>query len=232
MVDLSSEIQKGIVGLFSYLLLGILFYLVFRKIKPTINQPRNIVVSIIDFLLHNLIKSVKTDLGPHFEKHVGFLIFLFFVVLISNLVGLLPKFPVPSMSPQLVLGLSLLCFIYFNYYGIKELGLKKYLKHMASPLIDLGLPFKIIAIIIFCVELISTCLRVGTLTLRLIVAMFSDHSLLDIFATTNLGMLFGFIPIGFFFYLVGFFISFVQAYVYFILNMLYIQIAVTESDDH
>ena len=91
--------------------------------------------------------------------------FIFF----ANLMTLIPGFSPPTSSLNITLGCALTVFILFNYYGLQANGFG-YVKHLAGPKWYL-------APLIFPIELISTCVRPVTLSIRLMVNMAVDHLL-------------------------------------------------------
>lgn len=232
MFDYSNIFKDSLVGLFSISVAVVLLALLVRKISPTKVSTQSLMTTLADFALTKLAQLCENVMGRNLtRKHGGFVIFLFFAVLALNLVGLIPGMPAPSTNPLIVLALALLSFFYFNYYGIKENGLG-YFKHMASPLIDMGFSFKVIACFVFFFELVSLLLRIVSLTLRLVIAISVDHKLLEVFVTSDFGLLFGFIPVAAVFYFIGLFVSFIQAYVFFFLNAIYVYLAEHAHDDH
>jgi F-type H+-transporting ATPase subunit a len=145
-------------------------------------------------------------------------IFIFF----SNIMGLIPGFLPPTSSWNITAGCALVVFVMFNYYGFKENGFG-YVKHLAGPWIHpLALP---INILIFCIEVLSTCIRPLTLSIRLMVNMAVDHMLLGLF--TGLVMIFVPIPIM----MLGTLVALVQTLVFCLLTAIYISLA-TEHEEH
>jgi len=144
---------------------------------------------------------------------------LFLFVLTSNLIGLIPGFVPPTSNVNTTLGLGITSFIMYNYYGFQAHG-PSYLKHFLGPiwwLIILMLPL----------ELIDNFLRPLTLNLRLLMNMFADHLVLDIF--TDLTRLI--VPVVF--YMLGMFVSIIQAFVFTLLSLVYVSLAVSgHGDDH
>ena len=75
-------------------------------------------------------------IGHGFKKHVPFLATLFFFILISNFVGLIPGCKTPTGTISVTWALATISFIYFNVWGIKAKGGLGYLKSFAPA----GLP--------------------------------------------------------------------------------------------
>jgi F-type H+-transporting ATPase subunit a len=145
-------------------------------------------------------------------------VFIFF----SNMMGLIPGFLPPTSTWNITAGCALVVFVMFNYYGLKENGFG-YIKHLAGPWIS---PFAIpINILIFFIELLSTCIRPITLSIRLMINMAVDHLLLGIF----MGLVAIFLPVPIM--MLGTLVALVQTLVFCLLAAIYIALA-TEHEDH
>jgi F-type H+-transporting ATPase subunit a len=139
--------------------------------------------------------------------------FIFF----GNLIGLVPGFTPPTSCWSITLGCSLVVFVAFNYYGIKENGMG-YFKHLAGPM-------PAMAPLIFPLEVISLCLRPLTLSIRLMLNMAVDHLLVTISA----GIFVLFLPIPIM--VLGTLVIIVQVVVFCLLSSIYIALA-TEHEEH
>jgi F-type H+-transporting ATPase subunit a len=129
-----------------------------------------------------------------------------------------PGFYPPTENINTNLACALVVFVYYNYHGIKEQGIKKYLQHMAGPVIWL-MP------LIFCIELVSHAVRPVSLSVRLLGNIVGDHMVLGMFS----GMVPLFLPIVFMG--LAIFISVMQAFVFTLLSIVYIQMACV-SEEH
>lgn len=183
---------------------------------------------------------VRSDMGENvighgYKKHVPFLATLFFFILISNFVGLIPGCKTPTGTISVTWALATISFVYFNYCGIKAKGGLGYLKSLAPS----GLPVVMVPII-WVLELVSTCIRWLTLAVRLYGNMFAGHMVLGIFALASsifltvgiqaIDPLSGVLTIPWFVLLIAMYaletlVAFLQAYVFTILSAVYIQIA-------
>ncbi len=154
-------------------------------------------------------------------KYYRFVATMFIVIFIANMIGFIPGFLPPTESINTTLALGVFSFLYFNIKGCKELGTVNYLKHFAGPLWYM-------AILIFPIEIISTCIRPLSLGLRLYGNMYGDHMVLGTFS--SLAPLL--VPIVFM--LLGTLVSFIQAYVFVMLSMVYVSLATAHHDhgDH
>ena len=160
---------------------------------------------------------------------------LFFFILISNFVGLIPGCKTPTGTISVTWALATISFIYFNVWGIKAKGGLTYLKSFAPA----GLPKPMVPVIWF-LELISTCIRWLTLAVRLYGNMFAGHMVLGIFALASsvfltvgiqaLDPISGVLSLPWFLLLIAMYaletlVAFLQAYVFTVLSAVYVQIA-------
>jgi len=151
------------------------------------------------------------------------------LILISNLMGMVPLFMPPTESVNVTFALGLASFIYFNYIGIKENGLGKYIAHFAGPKLPLlMLP---ITALIFVIEIVSTLFRPFTLGIRLFANMFADSQLYSQIS----GLYPPFTHFGVQFVLLlplGLFVALVQTLVFTLLSMIYINLALPHHAEH
>jgi F-type H+-transporting ATPase subunit a len=161
---------------------------------------------------------MKDMMGPRRAKRYFPIIgtsacFIFF----SNILGLIPGLRPPTSTWNITVGCSIIIFVAFNYYGIKENGLG-YFKHLAGPVWWL-------APLIFLIEVLSLCIRPITLSIRLMLNMAVDHLLVSI--VTGMVMLLVPIPI----LMLSTLVCVVQVVVFCLLSSIYITPA-TDHDDH
>ena len=150
-------------------------------------------------------------------KHFSYIATIFLLIFISNAIGLIPGFLPPTESLNTTLALGVFSFLYFNIKGCKEVGTLNYFKHFAGPLWYM-------AVLIFTIEIISTCIRPVSLALRLYGNMYGDHMVIGTFSHL--------VPIGVpvIFMLLGLLVSFIQAYVFIMLSMVYVSLATAHQD--
>jgi ATP synthase subunit 6 len=158
-----------------------------------------------------------------------FLLFysVFFFILISNLIGLLPfAFTVTS---QLVLTFGLSFFLFF---GINWMSVSKHQFNYLSLFLPAGSPFAMAPLLV-PIEIISYVARVFSLAIRLFANMMAGHCLLKIIAGFAWTMmlsggfisLFSLIPLTVVFLVTGLelIVAFLQAYVFCLLLSIYIR---------
>jgi F-type H+-transporting ATPase subunit a len=217
----------------TFLLVGILLIVtgfIYRMKLSSITNPvipdkgitfRNVVEVYGKFIYSQCNAVLGEKDAPVYFKFVATIFILIFA---SNVIGLIPGFLPPTEHLSTTLALGCFSFIYFNAKGCKELGTINYLKHFAGPLWYM-------AVLIFPIEILSTCIRPISLALRLNGNMMGDHKVLTTFLNLevmgfNIAWLGGAIP----FYLLGLLVCFIQAYVFTMLSMVYISLATAHHD--
>lgn len=143
-------------------------------------------------------------------------------ILFSNYLGMIPGILPPTSNLRITAGCSIVIFLAFNYYGIKENGIG-YFKHLFGPW--MGPLFLPVNILIFAVEVVSLFVRPVTLSIRLFLNLAVDHLLLTIFS----GLVAVFVPVPIM--LLGALVCIVQVVVFCLLSSIYIGLA-TEHEDH
>ena len=183
---------------------------------------------------------VRGDMGENvighgYERHMPFLLTLFFFILIANFVGLIPGAKSVGGTISITWALAAISFVYFNYYGIKAKGGWGYIKAIAPS----GLPGPMVPVIWFF-EMLSLLLRVLTLAVRLYGNMFAGHMVLGIFslatsifilsAIQSMNVVTALPSIGWFVLLLAMYalellVAYIQAYVFTVLSAVYISLA-------
>ena len=140
-------------------------------------------------------------------------------IFLSNCLGLIPGMVPPTSNLNVTAGCAMLVFVTFNYYGIRDNGLT-YLKHMCGwGTFDNVFASIALAMLMFPIELISTCVRPVTLAIRLMLNITVDHLLLGIF----MGIFALFLPLPIM--MLGIIVICVQTLVFCLLTAIYIGLA-------
>lgn len=140
-----------------------------------------------------------------------------FVILFSNLMGLIPGFTPPTDSLNTTVAMSMVIFFSTHIFGLKENGVA-YLKHFLGPVWWLAPLFLVI-------ELISHVARPLSLSIRLMANMFADHQVLS--QVSNLvAWIVPAAPM-----VLGTLVCVVQTLVFCILSTVYISMAVAHHDE-
>ena len=199
--------------------------------------PHKKFVGTVEYGYEFISNSVGADvIGEGYKKHVPFLATLFFFILIANVIGLIPGAKAAMGTISITWALAAVSFVYFNFYGLKELGVLHYMKSFAPA----GIPKPMVPIIWF-LEFVSMVIRILTLAVRLYGNMLAGHMVLAVFslATTiflqcavfQMDLVVGIPALAWFFllffmYALETLVAFLQAYVFTILSSSYIGMAI------
>lgn len=134
---------------------------------------------------------------------IGMLIF------VSNMMGVIPGFESPTANINMTLALALIVFVYYNYEGIKENGFVHYFAHFMGPV-------KVLAPLMFPIEIISHLSRIVSLSFRLFGNVRGD----DMFLLVLLMLVPWLVPLPAFFML--FFFGILQTFIFMILTYVYL----------
>lgn len=174
---------------------------------------------LFDLMIESFIKFQDSIIGVENRKFFPLCASVFFFLFFSNIIGLIPGMPGITTTVWVNVGIALVVFTAYNYYGIKENGLVGYLKHFCGPIWWIAPMF-------FLLEIISNVFRILTLNLRLYWNITADHILVGIF--TDLTK----VLVPCIFYALGTFVSFMQAFVFTVLTMIYILLATQHEEEH
>lgn len=218
------NLQKVIGAFFVAALLLVLGSLAAGCVRSKEGREKHIVpgkfslTSLFDFILSAFISYHDSIAGKANRKYASLSATVFLFIFTSNMLGLVPGFPAITTTVWVNVAMALVVFASFNIYGIREHGFVNYMKHFAGPVWWL-------AWFLFPLEIVSTCLRVLTLNLRLYWNISADHMVLAAFTD-----LFSYV-VPVIFYVLGTFVSFMQAFVFTTLTIVYIFLAVQHGEE-
>lgn len=168
-------------------------------------------------LVYGFVKDTMEEVGLHHgDRYTAFFATLFIFILFMNLLGLIPTLESPTMYVMVPLGLALATFVYYNYHGVRELGILGYLKQFLGPVWWL-------AVLMVPLEIISHLARVLSLSVRLYANMFAGDQVT--LAFLNLTKLVA--PV--IFMVLHLFVALLQAYVFMLLAIIYVNIATSHE---
>lgn len=182
----------------------------------------------LEMLIEMLAGLAEQNMGPNWRKYFPFIATLFFFILVSNMIGLIPGIDGATSNANTNWAWAIISFGLHQYVGVKEHGWG-YINHFLGPsLYDLKLGGKtyhlrLMAPLYAPIELISHLSRVFTLAVRLLANMFADHTVVAVWL--------GLVPIAVpaIFMGLGVLVAFLQAYVFAMLSMIYIGLALEEA---
>jgi F-type H+-transporting ATPase subunit a len=182
-----------------------------------IPPPRFGLRNLFEMLADAVYGLMEGVLGPkEAKRYLPLIGSLFFFVLFSNLMGLIPGLLPPTATLKTTVVLGVMVFILTHVFGLRAHGLA-YLKHFLGPvwwLAPLMLP----------IELVSHIARPVSLSLRLLGNIVADHKVVAVFFAT-IPLL---VPVPFL--VMGVLVSLVQAVVFSLLSTIYISTAIAHEE--
>jgi F-type H+-transporting ATPase subunit a len=206
------------------ILVAVLLMVVVAILKASLSADKPGALQHVFELLYGFFNSTAEQVGMHHaHQYVPYIGTIGIFILSMNLIGIIPAFESPTMSPWVPAGLAIVTFFYFNAMGFKAHGIK-YLAHFAGP-VRFSNPIATFAIILFLVpiELISMFIRPLSLTVRLYGNMFAGEQVTTVF----LSLLRFALPAAAM--ALHVFVSLIQAYVFLLLTTIYIATATAQE---
>ena len=171
-----------------------------------------------EILTQMLAGLAEQNMGHNWRRYFPFIATLFFFILISNVMGLIPGLGGGTSSANVTWAWAIISFAVHQYVGVKEHGVG-YIKHFIGPV-----PW--LAPLYIPIELLSHLSRVFTLAVRLLANMSADHIVVGVW----LALVPVVVPA--IFMGLGVLVAFLQAYVFAMLSMIYIGLAAQHDDSH
>jgi len=178
-------------------------------------SPKVNLLNILEVGVESLYGLFEGILGHDAKKHMPLLGGIFFYIFVNNILGLIPGVHAATDHMNTNLGIAIIIFFYYNFYGFKAHGIG-YLKHFLGPI-------WVMAPLIGAIEIIGHCVRPVTLSVRLLSNMTADHMVLSLFSD----MVPWVVPVIFMAF--GIFVSFVQAFVFTLLSSVYVGLATSHE---
>jgi F-type H+-transporting ATPase subunit a len=169
----------------------------------------------------------RTTIGDDWRRYFPLVGTIFFFVLVSNLLSLVPGILGSTGDPNVTFAWGLISFLAYNYVGIRHHGWK-YIYQFMGPVLwqpQIGghhYHVRLLAPIFLPLELVLHVARIATLGIRLLANMFADHKVITIW----LGMVPMLLPAVFMG--LGILVCCLQAFVFALLTMIYIGLALAE----
>lgn len=215
-----------------FLLASIAILSGYAKMKPEQMSDEEILppkkfgfIAFIELCWSVVSSTLESTIGEkNWMRFVGVLGGTFFVLIVSNLSGVLPGFSPATSSMSFTFAAAIAIFVYFNYYGIKESGFD-YIKHLAGPVLWM-------APLMFVIEFISLMSRPVSLSLRIFGNISGDHFVFAIFSGLMKDLYIPFIPIPAIFLGFGTFVACLQAFIFMTLSAVYIKLALESKEQH
>lgn len=184
--------------------------------------------NVLEVIVEQLTTLAKDIMGPSWKTWFPFVGAIFFFVLLSNLLGLIPAVGGATSDVNTTTAWAIISYCLFNFVGIREHGWKYIIKYMGPSLFDAHIGGKhvhmrLLAPLFLVLEIPLDAARIVTLSVRLLANMFADHTVVSVFL--------GLVPVGVpaIFLGLGTLVCVLQAFVFSLLTMIYINIALQEA---
>jgi F-type H+-transporting ATPase subunit a len=199
------------------LLVALILIVLFALLRPRLSMDRPGKLQHTFELFYNFVRGESEDaVGHGGSKYLPFFGTLFLFILFCNLIGIVPGFESPTMTPSVPAGCAIATFCYYNAMGLREQGVGKYLAHFAGPM-----PF--LAPLMVPIELISHMARPLSLTVRLFANMYAGEQVTLVFLSLT------YFAVPAIFMGLHVFVSLLQAYIFMLLTMMYVSGAVSHD---
>lgn len=199
------------------ILVVVIIMVLFGFLKSRLSADKPGKLQLIFEAIYQFVAGQARDSVEHgASKYVPFFGALFIFILFMNLIGVIPGFESPTMTPAVPAALALSAFLYYNAQGFREHGVGRYLAHFAGPM-------PLLAPLMIPIEFISHLARLLSLTIRLYANMFAGEKV----TITFLSLTYFLLPSVFMGLHV--FVAFLQAFIFMLLTMIYVGGAVAHE---
>ncbi len=217
-----------IIMLFIPLLL--LFFPLIHRFNVIPSRFQSMIEALFEFLQSQLRSVFKKE--ADFGKWMPLFIALFYFILMSNLLGLIPTFHAVTSNINVTGSLAAVIMVLGLFMGLKRNGIAGYFIRLTPH--DIAIPFRIM---MFPLEIISLISRPLTLAIRLYANTFAGHLLLLILlGLTEMVKSVFFVPFDIFFVLIilmfEIFVALIQAFIFAYLSAAYITDAMYLGENH
>ena len=183
--------------------------------------------NVFEVIIENLGDLGETTIGPEWRKYFPVVGTIFFFVLVSNLMSLVPGLLGSTSDANVTYAWAIISFVVYNAVGIAKHGWKYIYQFMGPALMNKEIGgtmyhIRVLAPAFLPLEIVLHLARIATLGIRLLANMFADHQVIVIW----LGLVPAVVPA--IFMGLGTLVCFLQAFVFALLTMIYIGQALEE----
>jgi len=183
--------------------------------------------NLVEVLVEWLAGMAQDRMGPDWRRYFPIVGTMFFFILVSNLMGLIPGLDGATSDVNTTAAWAVISWIFYTAIGIAKHKHKYLIKFLGPSFFEKEIAgrhvhFRLLAPVFFVLEVPLDLARMLTLAIRLLANMFADH--------TVVGVWLSLVPIGVpaIFMGLGLVISFLQAFIFALLTMIYIGLALDE----
>ncbi len=183
--------------------------------------------NMLEVIVQALGDMARDLIGPEWRKYFPIVGTMFIFILVSNLLGLIPGVGGATSDANTTWAWALISWLVYTWVGIAKHKHNYLVKFMGPSFFEKEMfgrtvHFRLLAPLIFVIELPLDLARILTLAVRLLANMFADHTVIAVWI--------GLVPIGIpaIFMGLGLIVSVLQAFIFSLLTMIYIGLALQE----
>ena len=183
--------------------------------------------NVMEVLVEWLAGMAEERTGPEWRRYFPIIGTMFFFILISNLLGLLPTLDGATSDVNTTAAWAIIAWGLYTWIGITKHRSRYLVKFLGPSFFDAEIGgrvvhMRLLAPIFIVLEIPLDFARMLTLTVRLLANMYADHTVIVVWLSLA--------PIGVpaIFMGLGLVISFLQAFVFALLTMIYIGLALDD----
>jgi len=183
--------------------------------------------NVVEVLVEWLSGMAADRMGPDWRKYFPLVGTMFFFILVSNLMGLIPGLDGATSDANTTWAWAVIAWLFYTGIGIAKHKGKYILKFMGPSFFEKEIGgrvvhFRLLAPVFLPLELLLDLARMLTLSVRLLANMFADHTVIAVWLSL--------VPIAVpaIFMGLGIIISVLQAFIFSLLTMIYIGLALDE----
>jgi F-type H+-transporting ATPase subunit a len=184
--------------------------------------------NVFEVLVEWLAGLARDRMGPDWRKYFPLVGTIFFFILVSNLLGLIPGFDGATNNINTTLAWAIIAWVFYTAIGFRTHGVSNYMTKFLGPsffekrIAGRVVHFRLLAPLFFILEVPLDIARIATLAIRLFANIMAGHQV--IWVALMLA------PLGApaLFFGLEFIVSFLQAFIFSLLTMVYIGLALDE----
>jgi F-type H+-transporting ATPase subunit a len=184
--------------------------------------------NVLEVLVEWLSGLARDRMGPDWRKYFPVVGTLFFFILVSNLMGLVPGLSGATSNANTTWACAIIAWVVYTVVGLMKHGFGNYMVKFMGPsffekeIFGRHVHFRLLMPVFLVLEIPLDFARILTLAVRLLANMFADHTVVLVWLAL--------VPIGIpaIFMGLGLIVSFLQAFVFSLLTMIYIGLALEE----
>jgi F-type H+-transporting ATPase subunit a len=180
--------------------------------------------NVVEVIVEGLANLARDRLGSDYRRYFPIIGTMFFFILVSNLMGLIPGLGGATSDANTTWAWAVIAWLFYTAIGIVQHKGRYLIKFMGPSFFEREIAghhvhFRLLAPLFLPLEILLDLARMLTLAVRLLANMYADHAVVGVWLTL--------VPIGVpaIFMGLGLIVAVLQAFVFSLLTMIYIGLA-------